>query len=152
MIDRTGRDSLALHLRRLASGRITNDEFDAIQITSSLDAALPAVWEAGWGLYHDFTSYRLRGASSLKPDALRAVGRCVLFLGTDLPYEWPPRRPSLNGLLLAVLTLGAWRRRQFAAWKASGPFELWPFFRNQDYQNALAAPRFLVGAGPEQAA
>jgi hypothetical protein len=107
VIDRVGRSRLALQLRRLASGRLTNAEFDSVRLDSSQDEALVALGDAGWSLYDDSLVYRLRGRRALAPDTLEAVARCVLFLDSDLPYEWPPLRATLPRLLATLITFGA---------------------------------------------
>jgi hypothetical protein len=116
MIDREGRDRLALGLRRLASGQLTNHEFDddyferfftsaeagkcecgysLAGLTSGIcpecaratrDAALGEIATFGWTLYSDTRRYRLRGRHKLPRIARAAVARCVLFLGSDLEY------------------------------------------------------------------
>ncbi len=152
MIDRTGRDSLAVQLRRLASGRLTNADFESVRLDRAEDEALVAIGYVGWSLYDDFFVYRLRGRRGLKPDTLEAVERCVLFLDSDLPYEWPPRRPSVKRILVTLLTFGIWLRRDRQRWEASGPYHVWPFYRESDYQRALANPRRLKGRSSEDAA
>jgi hypothetical protein len=142
-IDRAARDRLSLGLRRLASGRLTNAEFDEVMVYDSSDEALVAISHAGWSLYDDFFVYRLRGRRALTRKALEQVARCVLFLDTDLPYDWPPSRPTLSRLVLTLVTFGHTLRRARQQWEASGPSRVWPFFRETDYQVALRAPRRL---------
>jgi hypothetical protein len=145
MIDRAGRAALAEHLRRLASGRLTNAEFDSVRLDHSDDEALVAVGHAGWSLYDDFFVYRLRGRRALTSETLDAVARCILFLDSALIYKWPARRPTVKSILLTVLTFGSWLRRERRRWEASGLHHVWPFFRESDYQRALANPRRLLG-------
>lgn len=152
MIDRTGRDALSFRLRQLASGRITTDTFDNDRPDRSEDEALVAIGVAGWGLYSDFETYRLRGRRALDRETLEAVARSVLFLDSDLPYEWTPLRPTLLGALTTIVTLGYTWRRDRREWRAQGPHHLWPFMRESDYQAALAAPRRLHGRGERGAA
>src|SRR5437870_2940764 len=152
MIDRKGRAALAVHLRHLASGRLTNAEFDSVRLDRSEDAALVAIGDAGWSLYDDFFVYRLRGRRALNSETREAVARCILFLDSDLPYEWPVRRPSLKSILWTFLTFGAWLRSDRRRWEASGPFHVWPSFRESDYERALANPRRLSGRSAEDAA
>ena len=152
MIDRAGRAALAVHLRRLASGRLTNAEFDSVRLDRSEDEALVAIGDAGWSLYDDFFVYRLRGRRALNSEALDAVARCILFLDSDLPYEWPARRPRLMSILWTLLTFGTWLRKDRRRWEASGPYHVWPFYRESDYQRALANPRRLSGRSDEDAA
>ena len=151
MIDRAGRANLALHLRRLASGRLTNAEFDDVRLDASEDEALVAIGHAGWSLYDDFFVYRLRGRRALSPETLDSVARCVLFLDTDLSYEWPPLCPTLWRLLSTLLTVGYSLRRDRRRWQASGPFHVWPFFREADYRDALAVPKRLREASEDAA-
>ena len=152
MIDRAARDHLSLHLRRLAAGRLTNAAFDGVRLDYSPDEALVAIGDAGWQLYDDFFVYRLRGRRALSRQTLAAVARCVLFLDTDLPYEWPALRAGIiKRLFLALLTLGRSIRRDRQRWQALGPFHVWPFFRETDYQAALNAPRRLRGEAEDAA-
>ena len=144
MIDRAGRDALAVQLRRLASGRLTNTQFDDVRLDRADDEALVAIGDAGWSLYDDFFVYRLRGRRALKPETLEAVARCVLFLDSNLPYEWPPRRPSIKSILLTLFTFGVWLKRDRQRWQATGPYHVWPFYRESDYQRALENPRRLA--------
>ena len=152
MIDRAARAALAGHLRRLASGRLTNAEFDSVRLDRSEDEALVAISGAGWSLYDDVFVCRLRGRRALNSQTLDAVARCILFLDSDLPYEWPARRPTLKGILRTLLTFGTWLRHDRRRWEASGPFHVWPFFRESDYARALANPRRLSGRSDEDAA
>jgi hypothetical protein len=145
VIDRAARDHLSLHLRRLAAGRLTNADFDSVRLDHAPDPALVAIGDAGWQLYDDFFVYRLRGRRALTHETLSAVARCVLFLDTDLAYEWPPLRPSIARLLLTLITLGHSLRRERQQWQASGPFAVWPFFREADYRAALSTPRRMHG-------
>src|SRR5438876_11891768 len=118
MIDRGGRDALAVQLRRLASGRLTNAEFDGVRLDWAEDQALVAIGDAGWSLYDDFFVYRLRARRALKSETLDAVARCILFLDSDCPYEWPARRPTLKSILSTLLTLGTWLRLDRRRWEA----------------------------------
>lgn len=92
MVDRKARDKLAEELRHLVSGQLTNDEFDAASPDDCPDAAVTAVWKWGWGHYSSglFFPYRLRGAYRLPRETRRTAARAVVFLHSDLEYEWPP--------------------------------------------------------------
>jgi hypothetical protein len=145
MIDAEARRELALRLRRLASGRITNAEYEEPWIHRASDEAVTACFHAGWTLYSDNRTYRLRGRHALPPAARAAVGRCVLFLHSNLPYEWPAQRVSVGGLLRAIVTLGASRKAGRAAWERRGEVSIWPFLRQSDYEAALQRPHYLGG-------
>jgi len=153
MIDLTARPHAALLLRRLASGRITNDDFDGEYPDHSADPGVRAVWQFGWSLYSDFTTYRLVGRRALLPEHRRLVARCVLFLHSGLPYEYalfPPPR-FLKGLR-QVLTIGVWssgQREAKSAWRASVDWNVWPFRGQHDLSAAASSPRFLTAASRE---
>ena len=80
MIDQAGRAALAEHRRRLASGRLTNVEFDSVRLDHSADEALVAIGDAGWSLYDDFFVYRLRGR--------RALSLRLSWHSLDAYYSW----------------------------------------------------------------
>lgn len=133
-------------MRHFAAGLITNDQFED-RLPRSRDAAVKEVRANAWYLYDDLREYRLAGRDRLPEEARSAVARWVLFLGTDLEYEYPcsGEMASLAFDLLSLCTFGlagwAWRRR-FRRQK-----DLWPFFRRADFDAALAAPRLLSGRG-----
>lgn len=140
-IDRQSRDRFAELLRHFAAGRMTNDEYEdtADSLVRSKDVALRELWWAMWPTYDDLHEHRLTGKYKLPPQGRRTIARMVLFLHSDLPYEWPvPSR--LLALLLNVLTLGFWSR--FAD---NIDATLWPFFRGEDLARAAAQPRLLGG-------
>jgi len=90
MINRAARDCLALALRRLAAGRITNDEFDD-EVSewwgcTDDDPALGELAVYGWLHYSDLREYRLRGRDKLSQQARRSIARAILFLKSDQEY------------------------------------------------------------------
>ena len=98
-------------------------------------------------MYSDFRTYRLQGADRLPEDVRREVARWILFLKTDLPYEWPisGRLAHVGWVFGAVATLGLtqrWRNRRF---RACGEISVWPFFRAADYEAALRSAPYLAG-------
>lgn len=88
MIDRVARDQLAAQLRHLASGLISNDQFEEMLAVSE-DRGVREVREAAWMLYTDLREQWLRGKDALAPRSRRAVARWIVFLHSDLEYEWP---------------------------------------------------------------
>jgi hypothetical protein len=148
MIDRPARNRLAEGIRHLAAGLVDNVEFEVRVPWHSSDPGVRAVFLGGpWFLYHDVVRYRLRGTHRLSPALRREAARWVLFLKTDLPYEWPvAHRGSLASvawMFLNLVTMGFFARdaqRQFAQ---RGDLAIWPFIRRSDYQAALAKPPYL---------
>ncbi len=144
VIDRAARTRLGEMLRHRAAGVVTNDQFEDRSPWESGDPAIREIRDAAWQLYSDLREHRLEGADRLTPGGKAAVARCVLFLQTDLEYEYPVMpRVKLLGLFLANLcTLGlvgyVLRRR-------SPVEEFWPFFRRDDLEVAKGTPRLLAG-------
>jgi hypothetical protein len=150
MTDREGRNTLAQSLRHLVSGQITNDQFgDAARIESD-DAAIHAVRDQAWLLYSDLHEHKLSGSNALSKSDRRIAARFILFLQSDLEYEWPPH-PFSGGvgiilrLFSLVLSLGIIPYFVNKRWKASGDFAVWPFMRRIDYEEVLNNPRFFRG-------
>jgi hypothetical protein len=94
MIDRRARDELAQSLRLLVSGAMTNDDFDDRYYKDwlpSRDAAVSELSRFGWCLYSSdlLWPYKLRGRHAVSAADLQIVNRGLLFLATDLEYQWP---------------------------------------------------------------
>jgi hypothetical protein len=183
------RRQLSQDLRRLVTGRMTNDEFDEVHDRSldSPDLAVQHVAEFGYGLYSSdvLFPYRLTGSHRVDAATRRMAARCVLFLRTRRPYEWPesPGATTVESLasmasylgiptgiiLLAVglpyLAFGErditfWRsevytgaalllasmvcivrlprslRNRFQQWQRRGDYDVWPFFRREQFYAA----------------
>lgn len=133
------RAHLARCLRLLATGRITNFEFDDLASSRSCDVGVEVIRREAWYLYSDLRAYRLRGEDALSREGRREVARWIVFLGTDLAYEWPDARGIWRWVLLplnvASLGLaGAAMRWYFAR---HGDYEVWPFIRNEDFLDAV---------------
>ena len=146
MIDREARDKLAESIRALVSGQITNYEFEARVPDWSKDPAIKAVFNGGpWMLYDDFRTYRLRGAYKLVPELKTEVARWVIFLKTDLEYEWPvqnflQRLLHFLGNVCTVGLVGLLYRRRL---EKHGDVNVWPFVKESDYKVALEQPPYL---------
>lgn len=108
-IDRQQRDKLSQDLRRLVTGRMTNDEFDEAyfdEYESSPDTAVREIATFGYGLYSSdvLMPYRLKGRHRVPDDVRQAACRCMLFLRSDRPYEWPPLPAETGSRLLQSLS------------------------------------------------
>jgi hypothetical protein len=148
VIDRQARNRLAEGIRHLSAGLITNADFEDRVLSRSSDAAVQAVFLGGpWFLYHDIASYRLRGPHRLSPAVRREAARWILFLKSDLPYEWPVESRDIAGvtlrLVLNLLTFGALARHVQRRFAKHGEVEVWPFIRRSDYEAALKNPPYL---------
>ena len=147
VIDRSARRRLAEGLRRLAAGRITNVDFENryARTQRSQDRSIGEIFGAAWHLYSDLETYRLIGRHRLDRKTRRDVARCIVFLHSNRPYEWPITRLWVNLACLPVhiLTLGLSARIQNRRWRNSGDFEVWPFHRSSDYRSAIRTPVYL---------
>lgn len=146
-IDDGARKQLALLARRLASGRVTNDDFEDA-LPSFREAALHDIYFYGlWPLYDDFIQHKLVGRWALTKDGKVFVARIVLFLHSDLPYRYQRITgvAAIPFMLLSMLTFGwfgrVWRRRQWA----NGDESVWPFFSRSEFEAVCQRPVFLSG-------
>jgi len=141
---------LAVGLRHLAIGRITNKDFERCYARSAMrskDHGVRDIYEAAWHLYSDLETCRLTGARRLDRKTRRDAARCILFLRSMRPYEWPvlSRWRALAWLPVHTVTLGLSSRVQRNRWRRGGEFSVWPFRRWTDYRAALRFPVYLQG-------
>lgn len=116
MVDREKRDAAAAILEGYRSKRLSNAAFE--DFPKSPDRALRAVEKTVWFMYDDLTEHYCDGPHALNAYSASIVDRCILFLHSDVAYEWPT--PFLyNGCL--------------EHW---GDASVWPFFRIDDYDRA----------------
>jgi hypothetical protein len=113
MIDPDLRRRLSQNLRRLVTGRMTNDAFDDVyygDYIRSQDRAVAAIAEFAWGLYSSdvLMAYCLKGRHAVANVDYRTAARSVLFLRSGLEYSWPeqPRLWSTRLLGAFALSLG----------------------------------------------
>ena len=150
MLDRHDRDRMVLLLRQLATGRITNDEFEDRQPLGSPDPAVAEVFYRGAsGFYSDLDEYRLAGRHRLSRSERREMARFILFLKSDLEYEWPCLKlwRELLWVAAGLLTLGLAGRFYWRWMGAHGELGVWPFLRQEDFERAVRNPCYLAGAG-----
>jgi hypothetical protein len=93
MICRESRDRLALALRRYVSCRISNDELHEIPVDARDRGAL-AVKHAAWMLYSDLKNHFNVGKYELSPQGRREVARLIVFLHSDIEYQYPDWSPD----------------------------------------------------------
>jgi len=144
MVDRAKRDKLAEKLRHLLSGRIDNLQFDALDEDDSLnseDEVISRIFYSMWRFYDDFRSHPLRLTEGQRHDFIR----CIVFLHSDLEYEWPSRRDATKSFFRRLLARLGPRRDPLAdpAKRREGDMRVFPFYRKSDYSAALKTPRLL---------
>jgi len=152
---RPARIVLAEALRQLASGTITNFDFERWISTHQEDRAAREIDEFAWSFYDDFTEHKLRGRHRLSKLQRQVFARCVMFLQTDLEYEYPHnakwlwafQRTGWNfGQFFSFLTGQSLRSKADTHTDCTIDDRIWPFARRSDYLEALKHPIYLSGA------
>lgn len=147
--ERFRRDRAIALLRAFAVGKLTNDEFedryDAILDTRPVraweDRALWALKTIVWYCYDDLSTHRLDGKYALTKEGKKNVARWILFLQTNLPYEWKRHDfISFHDGVFNLVTFGWWSRREAAKFEKID-WEIWPFRRPADFEHARIRPR-----------
>ncbi|WP_243472124.1 hypothetical protein [Winogradskyella sp. MH6] len=134
MIDLERRKKLALHLRQLSTGQISNDDFEERIMDDVTYGWLPEqyyrskeskcddkiirpILEFSWCLYNDTYNHKLKGKHELTEGQIKDIARLILFLHSDQEYDWnyvdmtnPIIRFSFNDLLKSIITFGQYYR------------------------------------------
>lgn len=130
MVDIDRRKKLALHLRHLSTGQISNDEFEE-RVTEDVsfgwlpeqfyrskesktdDLVIRQILEYSWCLYNDTYNHKLIGTHRLSDTQIKEIARFILFLHSDIEYNWtyvdltnPVLRFSFTDILKSIMTLG----------------------------------------------
>ena len=151
MIDKLSRRKAAEAIRHFIAGRITNDQFIDRYPFSKTDPVVWALDDTLYAFYDDVRTHRLTEEFSISEETKRTAARWVMFLYSDYEYEWPRIsvpglrdnfRPSLFGRLTGLANLRLWRDRRF---REHGDYDVWPFFRRVDFEEALKKPFLLRG-------
>lgn len=107
-----------------------------------IDAIL---WHVHISLCLNITPVYLKDCYAPSREVRNAIERDLLFLEGELHYEWIEtnwlRRARLwrqmAWVVLNVLTGFYAGRREWRAYEKQGCYEVWPFFRREDYSRAL---------------
>jgi hypothetical protein len=152
-VDKEARKQLALLVRRLASGSITNDQFED-QLPESDESALHDIFFYGvWPLYDDFVEHKLKNQWALTKDGKEWVGRIVLFLRSGTVYRYPilTGLTQLPVMFLSIITFG-WFNTYWLKYKwGDGDQTVWPFFSRSEYEEALKHPMYLNDSAQQDA-
>jgi hypothetical protein len=143
MIDRPARDNLAERLRHLAAGTMTNDAFEDSGAKSMDEVIREIEFRLAWPCYDDLHEHTLSGDYAITRGKRLDFARAVLFLKTDLPYEWK-RQTGIGGFLSSLFRLFPPDRRARLL-TGNGDLRVWPFFRYSDYRQALGEQPYLRG-------
>jgi hypothetical protein len=89
VVDRTNRSIFAALLEKLIAGRVSNYEFEK-QLPRSNDRAIMRIYQDFvWHLYGDDREYVLGRDGAVTEEARKMAERAIMFLRSDLEYEWP---------------------------------------------------------------
>ena len=149
MIDRVARKQAAQAIRHFATGQITNKDFIKRYPTSCKDPAIGALDDTVWCLYDDIHTHKLAGPETLPKEIKKEIARWLTFLYSDEEYLWPRigtpgfrKRPDpLWFSWLFGFGRGRWKR-----FRASGDYDVWPFIKREDFDDARRKPVLLVGS------
>jgi hypothetical protein len=146
MIDREFRDKAALALRRFLDCSTDNNDCQLEYPGQSLfgrkrpdDPALRAIEEYVWHWYDDLSLHKLEKDRALSDDERERGERCILFLKSDLEYEWRQSR-FIPGDFVSLefasqLTLS--EHMALSLDQPEGDGTAWPFFRRSDFELAV---------------
>ena len=138
MIDQTQRDAARRVLRSFIDGEITNDDFEAQFPRNAEDPAIPAIKANVWMLYSDLRQHKLTGKHAPNAEYRAILERCVLFLETNLEFEWPVPKISLSNIFTNLWSHAKARLGKPTSQPSEGDEDVWPFFRKQDYDKTAA--------------
>ncbi len=88
-IDQDARELLADLVIALATGKITNDQYEDNVPVRSEDPAIAAIDRFAWSLYPDMKRCQLEDDLAPDAEADAVAVACVLFLMSELEYQWP---------------------------------------------------------------
>lgn len=136
MVDRHARDVAAEALRLFLEGSISNRDYERRFPRSKDDLALWAIYSNAWFCYSDTSEHTLTGKHALNDDQRAILKRCLLFLRSDLEFQWPPPKFRLRYGLLRLFGLGRNLNRQEQQEMSVGDKEVWPFLNKAEYERS----------------
>lgn len=146
MIDLNARNKAAELLRHFAAGRVSNFDFED-QFPNSDDPAIIAIESSIWCFYDDFEEGRMSGKYSLSTEQKKIISRWVVFLYTDEPYNWPfIAYPGVRPLNHGTLSKLFGKEKKEKVFMSNGDYDVWPFFKHENYLAAKEKPRLLSGS------
>lgn len=157
------RAQLAEAMRQLASGLITNDQFEDRLALDPSDQATYELRHFARGFCDDLSAHRMRGRHRLSKVQRQAFARCVLFLRSGLPYEygadakwlWARQRRSVSNYWNQILFTSFSRRARDLQRRREREDErlvqseliddrIWPFRSRADFESAKRNCRLLA--------
>jgi hypothetical protein len=146
MVDRKARDILAEQIRHLLAGVVTNFQYiEEVDRLFSEDKAVRPIMNTIWQIYDDLREHKV-DMDSFSPDDRKMLGRIILFLKSDLEYQWPSLRTKIPffRFLSTIFTLGIYTKKKDREVEKAGDFEYWPFISKADFELANMHPPYLA--------
>jgi len=134
MIDRPARDVAAKLLEDFISGSISNYKYNQSFPTSKIDSALWPIYVNVWFCYSDVGEYTLTGKRALSPEQRALCERSILFLRSNLEFQWPPPEFRLRYGLMRLLGFGRVLKQRESKEMSIGDLEVWPFLKRSEYE------------------
>jgi hypothetical protein len=135
MVNSELRVKAACLIRSYLDGKIDNFEFAEGFPHDKNDPALRAIEQRLWFHYDDVQAHHCE--FPLQSDIEMLFRRCALFLDTQLEYDWPELwHHNLAHPIVRILSGQLFRSRAVKQSKSSGDYDVWPFLRGTDFENA----------------
>jgi hypothetical protein len=145
MIEKRARRKVSELLRKVALGRVTSDEFENAlldMLSASKDGVIYAVYRTVSEMA-DETDQSLAHLFERGGEMRNRLCRWILFLKTDLKYEWPKERlaPGLRDFYRPnwLDQLSGVNLSTNSAFCGRGDYHVWPFIREADFHAAKKA-------------
>jgi hypothetical protein len=140
MVDRHARDVAAEALREFMSGSISNKDYEWRFPRGTRDPALEAIYSYFWFSYSDTKEHTMTGDHAITDEGRAVVQRCLLFLKSDLAFQWPARKLLLAYPILRLIGLG-WIVNRSPKRESSlgGEIDVWPCFTKAQYAQCKEA-------------
>ena len=127
MIDRHSRQIAVKALRDFVDGAISSKEYERRYPQSRDDPALREVYIQVWFLYSDVQTHFLTGKHAPNDENRMFLERCILFLQSDLEFQWPLQKCRPWCGLLRFFGLRRVAARGEDEEMPIGDKEVWPF-------------------------
>jgi hypothetical protein len=156
MIDSHARHHFRQVIYRFLACEISSDDFEEEALVledDSLDPCIKAIYGMLWQTYSEGTE-KLTGQHGLTDSDKELYARCLLFLGSNIEYQWPDDKGAFTrgdcrlGPVVRVLTLGlsnivdkaieAQYREFDEQFRSHGDFDVWPFLTRADHDQEIA--------------
>jgi hypothetical protein len=151
MVDRHARDIAADAIRDFMEGSISNKDYERrFPSTRTLDdPALQAVFSHIWFCYDDLSEHTLTGEHALTGERRAFLERSLLFLRSDLEFQWPPPLFGLRYWILRLLGFGRRLQRREDKEMSVGDIEVYPFLTKAEYEETVRRSKTSNVAGPD---